>query len=84
MLSSFFFASHFLFLHGEALAAAAQGLNKPGKKQLKFNHMMKHLQQSVLEGSAGLVSESSRENRGKELRLFAPLAQKNAKLLLAA
>lgn len=52
--------------------------------------MMKHLQQSVLEGSAGLVSGSSRENGEGgggavgENSFFSLLTWNNVKLLLAA
>lgn len=47
--------------------------------------MMKHLQQSVLEGSAGLVLKAaSREGKKKEQFLFFLFTENNVKLLLPA
>lgn len=50
--------------------------------------MMKHLQQSVLEGSAGPVLKAARRREGKELRFFffpfSPFTENNVKPLLSA
>lgn len=47
--------------------------------------MMKHLQQSVLEGSTGLVLKAARrEGEKREQRFFFLFTENNVKLLLPA